>query len=186
MIIFFFDIGLLILLFLIFVIGGAKLILDNIFIIIILSIIFIILFILLCKWPKITFFILCAFIIISLVSISTVIKSQENNIAVHIYKTNDACVVYDTDDNVVNIPSGAIIAKYKDERELQGEGYGVHGYVHACYWYYDGEIHNFFVSNRHEACLDGCAPNVWNIREVGEITYKEFKKGNWMYDFAAQ
>lgn len=171
----FFFIGMLI-----FLIGGGKLLLDNIFTILLVIIIIIVFFVLLSKWPRAVF----AGLVIGVLALSIcgIIqnRSQENNIPVTIYIAIDDCKVYDKDENLITIPNGAIIARYQDQRERQPEGTNIYGFKNVCHWYHNGQLHQFLVSNSHETSFSHLTLSEWNVSKLKQITYKEFRKGNWI------
>lgn len=166
--------------FLIFGVAFAKIVLDNIGIILLAIGILIVLMVLLCKWPKQTIITLAASAVIFTIYFTNTAKKAEESIPVTIYKASDTCTVYDKNDRIVVIPEGAIVARYVDERERQAENHNVFGFVNVCYWYYNGDTSQFFVSNSHELSQQSnLEPNDWNLTKIEEITYGEFQKGSW-------
>lgn len=164
---------------LIFLIAGGKLILDNIFIILLVLAAVVIFLVLLSKWPEATLVCMVITALALIIGFSVSEKKQENNIPVTIYVATDDCLVYDKNENIITIPKGAVIARYKDESERQPEGTNVFGFVNYCYWYYQGQTNWFYVSNSHETSFSNLPLSQWRVEKIKEITYKEFQNGNW-------
>ena len=165
---------------LIFLIAGAKLVLDSILTILFFLVVVVVVLVVLFKFPRATLISLVVIALVIGIGLAVNSQSEEDNISVKIYKATGVCTVYDKNENIISIPAGAIIARYQDERKRQPEGTNIHGFVNVCYWYYEGSIHQFYVSNSHEISISGLPLSRWNVVELRQITYKEFNQGEWM------
>lgn len=163
------------------VIASIYGIIQNIGSIILISIAVIVLILLLGKWPIKTFIGLVSILLLSVVYFSVSSTIEANNTPVLIYKATNTCSFYDEQGTLVQIPSGAIVAKYRHPKQESKEKQ-YNGNSHVCNWYYDGEVFSSTTSVIHEGSLAekmNVEKNIWSLEEIREITYKEFRNGNW-------
>lgn len=133
------------------------------------------------RWPVKTLVAIAIFILMTVAGFNILSTSKINNTPVAIYQATDTCVIYNEMHELVQIPAGAIVARYKDP-ERESKEVSVIGKSDMCFWF-DGELNSTTVSINHAMDywieeLD-YEPNVWNLLEIKEITYKEFQKSNW-------
>lgn len=168
-----------------FGIGAVKLLLDYLWVLLLGIVILIVLLVLTLKFPKTMLIILSLAVIISVAIVVVPDIIEKNEVTVRLSRATGDCYVHDVDGNVIKIPKGAVIAKYRDpkERQLEGQYYG---YLYNCYWYYEGQEHYINLSNIHDAEKDsviyqyyGGADNDWKVESLGEMRYKQFRKGQW-------
>ena len=165
--------------------AGIYTIVQNIGIIILsFVVLYIVLFIfsiLFNKWPARTIFGIILIFIVAIIALKIYTNSEINNTPVMLYRATDTCVIYDEMNELVQIPMGAIVARYSDP-EIKSKEVSVIGQSHMCLWHYDGQVYTTTESIKHELdyyIKEGYEPNIWNLSEIKEITYKQFQKGNW-------
>lgn len=134
------------------------------------------------RWPVKTAIGIVIIILAAVAGFNISSASKINNEPVTIYKATDTCVIYDEEHDLVQIPAGAIVARYTDP-ERESKEVSVIGKSDMCVWYDGGELNTTTVSINHAMDywieeLD-YEPNNWNLLEIIEITYKEFKESNW-------
>lgn len=169
---------------LVLILGAAGIIygiIQNIVTIILVSVAVIIVFCLFMRWPGKTFVgMICVFVLsTAFLCISSKVKT--NQTPVYIYRATNTCAFFDEKDSTIQIPSGAIVAKFLHPKQESGEQQ-YSGHSHMCYWYYDGEVFSSTVSVMHGSSLAEkmhIEENIWNLEEIREITYKQFLKNDW-------
>lgn len=167
-----------------FAAAGIYVLVQNIGIVIlsffVIYIVFSIVSFLFTQWPGRTMIAIVVIIVAVIIGFNIFSTSKINNTPVTIYRAADTCVIYDEDHELVQVPKGAIVARYTDP-EVKSKEVSVAGNSDRCVWYYDGQISTSTVSTWHEMDLEefDYEPNIWNLVEIKEITYKEFQKNNW-------
>lgn len=162
------------------IIACGVLFLQNIGYMILIAIFVIVMLVLLVMWPKQT--IITTVLLAALGSgyyyIDSTVKT--NNTPVTIYQATDICTFFDEQNTRIQIPNGAIVAKFYHPKQESIEKQ-VHGSSYMCYWYYDGTVfystesllhskNNKFINNEK---------NEWHLEEIKKTTLKQFQKGNW-------
>ncbi len=161
--------------------GIIHSIIQNIVAIILIVIAIIIVFVLFMKWPGKTFIGLVCVIVLSsaFLAVSSIVKVNET--PVYIYRATDTCTFFDEQGANVQIPNGAVVAKfYHPEKESKERQYVGNSYM--CYWYFNGEVSSSTVSVIHNGDIAEkmkVEKNIWNLEDIREITYKQFQKNTW-------
>lgn len=173
----------LIIMLLLCLVGAVYGIVQNITSILVVVVAIMVLIFFLFKWPAKTVIILICSVVVMLIGGSISSLLERNSTPVTIYRAVADCIIYDERDNLVEVPSGAIVAKYNDPERISEEDnmYNVHSSM--CEWFYEGRVYSSTVSIRHELSTwiekYGFARNNWRLEEIEEINYKKFQQGNW-------
>lgn len=147
----------------------AKFVLDNIFLILFGIVVVIIFLCLLFKHPKET---LSTVLVLSIITLC-ISCINRSNAPVTISKATQICRVYDENNNIIDIPKGAIIARYTDESIRVSDGNYI-GFLTKCSWYYQGITHSFTESVVWDK-------NQWYLEDIGKTKYSDFKNGDWIH-----
>lgn len=162
--------------------AGVYALVQNIGAVILAVVILSVVFFLFSNWPIQTAIGTIIAIILGAIAFNIYSNSEINNTPVTIYQATDNCIIYNEEHELIQIPEGAIVARYRDPERKSNE-ISVMGHSDMCVWYANGQVNTTTVSINHGMDywikeLD-YEPNEWNLLVIKEITYKEFQKGTW-------
>lgn len=167
------------LLFIVCIIAMIFGLIQNIGSIILVVITVIVIILLFLKWPVKTLIGLVCIIVTCFVVSSVSSSNEVNKTPVRICIATDTCIFFDEQDNIVQIPSGAVVADFWHPEQKSKEQ-NVNANSLMCYWFYGDEVFSSTISIRHSlADANKVEDNRWNLAEIREITYKEFQSCDW-------